>query len=123
MGDAAATISLADVAGTWNVQTAGMGSDSILTTSTMVATGSMEGWYMVLASGDTVPIRVVAVDADSIVSEAGPFGSVLRQGQMVSTHMVSRMREGKMITRMTATYQGGGADSVAQFRSAGTKVQ
>jgi len=70
-----------------------------------------------------VPVRVLAVDADSIVSEMGPFPSVLREGVTVTTHLVTRMRDGRLISNLTAHYQTGDADSVVMLRSAGTRAQ
>ena len=120
---APAAISLADVAGTWNMETSGMGSDSILVTSQLVATNSMDGWTMILPGRDPVPVRVLAVDADSIVAEMGPFPSALREGVTVTTHLVTRMQDGRLISHLTAHYQTSDADSVVMLRSTGTRAQ
>jgi hypothetical protein len=120
---APAAISLADVAGTWNLETAAMGSDSVLVTSQLMATGTMDGWMMMLPNRDPVPVRVLAVDADSIVTEMGPFPSVLREGVMVTTRSVFKLRDSTLAGRLTAQYAGGGADSIVTLRSRGTRAQ
>jgi hypothetical protein len=112
-----AAISLADVAGTWNMETAAMESDSILVTSQLVATATTEGWTLNLPGRDPVPVRVLSVGGDSIVTEMGPFPSVLREGVMVTTYSVSRLRDSLMIGTLTARYEGAGADSVATLRT------
>jgi hypothetical protein len=117
------TISLADVAGTWNMETAAMGSDSVLNTSQLVATGSMDGWVLTLPNRDPIPVRVLAVDGDSIMTEYGPFPSVQREGLMVTVNAVSRLREGTLISRLTAHYQTSEPDSVVTLRARGTRVQ
>jgi hypothetical protein len=120
---APAVISPADVAGTWNLETAAMGSDSVLVTSQLMATGTTDGWMMMLPNRDPVPVRVLALDADSIVTEMGPFPSVLREGVMVTTRSVFRLRDSVLVGRLTAQYAGGGADSVVTLRSRGMRAQ
>jgi hypothetical protein len=118
-----AAMSLADVAGTWNFETAAIGSDSVLVTSQLMATATTDGWMMMLPNRDPVPVRVLAVDADSVVTEMGPFPSVLREGVMVTTRSVFRLRDSILAGRLTAQYAGGGADSVVMLRSRGTRAQ
>jgi hypothetical protein len=62
------------------------------------------------------------VDGDSIVSESGPFESVLRKGVQVNTRVVSRLQDGKLVGRTTARYQVSGADTVAHLNFEGTRV-
>ena len=115
------TIALADVAGAWTVRAMAEGSDSIITTYEMIATDNMEGWTMAFPDRDPVPLRVVAVDGDSIVAEAGPFESVLRAGVMVSVRSVSRLHEGMMMGTFVARYETGEADSVLNGRLEGER--
>jgi hypothetical protein len=114
-------ISLADLAGTWSQETMAMGSDSVLVTSHLVATSSMDGWVLHIPGRDSIPVRVLAVDGDSVVTEMGPFPSVLREGVMVTTRSVSRLENGMLMGTLTAHYAGGGADSVVTLRSRGMK--
>ncbi len=115
-------ISLADVAGQWSVRTMGEGSDSTLVTFGMVATADGAGWQMLPPNRNPIPMRVVAVDGDSIVTEAGPFESLLRPGVMVTTRVVNRLREGRLVSTFVARYATSGADSVLYGRSEGTRA-
>jgi hypothetical protein len=103
---APAPITLADVAGTWDVKAMPMDRDTVLTTSQTIATGTMEGWKLML-DGKTYNTKVVSVAGDSIVSETGPFPSVLRKGQRVTIHNVMRLRDGKMVGTIHAKYSNG----------------
>jgi hypothetical protein len=77
---------------------------------------------MTLPGRKPVPVRVVAVAGDSIVTEAGPYESVLRKGVQVSTRNVSRLRDGKLVGRIEARYTAKGGDSVAYRSSEGTRA-
>ena len=71
-------LKLSDVAGTWDNK-----SDSAVAS---VVTVSADGktWTLTFTGRKPIPTRVVASGADSIVTEAGPFPSVLRPGQTVT---------------------------------------
>ena len=73
---APAPIALADVAGKWAVRLMPESGDSTLLSFEMVATGDTSGWTFNFPKRKPVPVRVVAVDGDSIVTEAGPFESI-----------------------------------------------
>jgi hypothetical protein len=114
-------ITLADAAGTWDMNTMLVGSDSVVTTSQLVATETMDGWQLLLAGRDAIPVRVVAVEGDSIVSETGQYESILRPGVMVSLRMVYRLHGEMMMGGITARYQSMDADSVVMLRTEGTR--
>ncbi len=112
----APTIALADVAGTWTVRAMSEGSDSVIVTYEMVATDNMEGWTMKFPDRDPLPMRVVAVNGDSVVVEAGPYESMLRAGVMVSVRSVSRLDGEMMMGTFVAHYETSEADSVLSGR-------
>ena len=122
---AAATISLADVAGRWNVTSRPeSGTDTTATRYTLVATPDNTGWTMTFAERpqETIAMRVVAVEGDSIVTEAGPFASIRRKGVQVTARSVLR-RDGDRLTGSTrARYATTGADTVLMLRTEGTRV-
>jgi hypothetical protein len=122
MEAAPATISLADVAGTWNVRSKVEGNESTVVTYDMVATADRSGWSINFPNREPIPVRIVAVEGDSIVSEAGPFESVLRKGVQVSTQVVSRLQDGKLVGTTVARYQVTGPDTVARLRFEGTRA-
>lgn len=119
---AAPTISLADVAGTWTMHTMAENSDSVLVTAEITATADPAGWVQHLPGRPPTPMRV-RVDGDSIMTETGPFESVLRPGTQVSTNGVYRLENGMLRGILTAHYVTAGADSVQRLRSEGTRKQ
>ncbi len=120
---APAALSLADVAGKWNVRVMGETSDSTLSTYVLTATADTAGWVFSFPNGKPIPMRVTSVSGDSIVATAGPFPSSLRKGAQVSTVGTFRMQDGKMVGTTIARYPGAGADSVARLRIEGTRAQ
>lgn len=122
MEAAPATISLADVAGTWNVRSKIEGSDSTAVTYKMITTADRSGWSVTFPNREPIPVRVVAVEGDSIMSEAGPFESALRKGVQVSTKVVSRLQDGKLVGTTVARYQVTGPDTVARLHFEGTRA-
>jgi hypothetical protein len=120
---APAPIALADVAGKWSVRLMPESGDSALLTYDMVATADTSGWAFNFPKRKPVRLRVVAVDGDSIVTEAGPFESNLRKGVKVTmSRTVSRLQDGKLVGATTAHYATSGPDSVAHFRFEGTRA-
>jgi hypothetical protein len=117
-----AGISLADLAGTWNVRSTLDGSDKVITYD-LVATSDGSGWSLNFPGRDPIPARVVATEGDSIVWEAGPFESAIRKGVQVKTsRVVARLQDGKLVGRTTAHYETTGADSVATLTIEGTRA-
>lgn len=100
-----AGIELADVAGTWDLTGTLATEEPTVINYSMVATDSETGWILNLPNRDPIEIRIVAVDGDSIVGEAGPFESILRDGVMVSTRTVLRLQEGTLVGSLMATYE------------------
>jgi hypothetical protein len=123
MGAMSATISLADVAGTWNVRVMPENSDSTLTTYQLMATATTDGWMNHFPNREPIPVRVVAVEGDSIVTESGPYESVLRPGVMVWVRTVTRLQNGMLVGTAVAHYTTTAADSVVTVRTEGTRAQ
>ena len=119
---ASAPIALADIAGKWSVRTMAESGDSTLVSYDLVASGDTSGWSLNFPKRKPVPMRVVAVAGDSIVTEAGPFESVLRKGIKVTTNTVLRLQEGKLVGTTIAHYATSGADSVRNLRMEGTRA-
>jgi hypothetical protein len=120
--EAPAPIALADVAGQWTVRLMPESGDSTLLSYEMVATGDTSGWAFNFPKRKPVPVRVVAVDGDSIVTEAGPFESNLRKGIQVTSRTVNRLQDGKLVGATTARYVMSGPDTVAHFRFEATRA-
>jgi hypothetical protein len=116
----AATVNLADAAGTWTLSVMGESSDSVLLTNTIVASADPAAWTLTLPGRAPMALRV-SISGDSIITEAGPYESVLRPGVQVSTRSAMRLENGQMVGTTVARYSGGGADSVRVLRTRGTR--
>jgi hypothetical protein len=122
MKAAPAAISLADVAGTWSVRGKLEGSDNTVVTYDMVASPDRSGWSITFPGRKPIPVRVVVVEGDSVVTEAGPFESAIRKGVQVSTRGVARLQGGNLVGTTVARYQVTTPDSVARLRFVGTRA-
>lgn len=121
----ATTISLADVAGRWDVTSKPeSGTDTTSTRYTLNATPETTGWTMTFAArpGQPVAMRVVSVDGDSIVTEAGPFESVRRRGVQVTTRTALRKVGERLVGATRARYASTGADTVLILRTEATRA-
>ena len=121
---AVSTLSLADLAGTWNVMAKPeSGTDTTTTRYTLTATSDTSGWTISFPGRpQPVPVRVVAVDGDSVVTEAGPFPSVRRRNVQVTTRNVLRREGDRLVGSTRARYQTTGSDSVLVLRTEATRA-
>ena len=121
---AASTLSLADLAGTWNVMAKPeSGTDTSTTRYTMTATADTSGWTITFPNRpQPVAVRVVAVQGDSVVTEAGPFQSVRRQNVQVTTRNVLRRQGDRLVGSTRARYQTTGSDTVLVLRTEATRA-
>ncbi len=116
-----AAISLAEVAGKWRVRATNEAGDSLVSYE-LNATADTSGWTIKFPNRPPVPVRVVAVAGDSVVTEAGPYESVLRKGVMVTIRGASRLQGEKLVGSSVARYQTKGPDSVLNVRTEGTRA-
>ena len=116
----AATISLADVAGTWDVRSVPeTGADTTATVYQIQATA--DTWTLLLPDRDPIE-GAVTTSGDSIIVEAGPFESVRRAGVMVSTHSAFRLEGDRLVGTTVAHYVTSDADSVLRLHTEGTRA-
>jgi hypothetical protein len=114
------TISLADVAGTWEMRSVPeTGSDTTATVYQLVA--SADGWTLMLPDRDPLEAEVTT-SGDSIIMMAGPFESVRRDGVMVTTHSVYRLEGDRLVGTVVARYETTEGDSVLRLASEGTRT-
>ena len=113
-----------NVAGTWSVRVMPQGKDTTLLTYILVATNDKTGWKLTLPNRPTMDVKVVSMDADSIVTDVAPYSSVLRKGVTVWTHGNFHMDGDKLVGTTIAHYSNTKtADSVAMLRTEGTRSQ
>jgi len=116
-----AGISLTDIAGKWRLRTTDEAGGNVVE-SELTATADTSGWTLTRPDRKTVPVRVVAVGGDSIITEAGPYESALRKGVPVRARMVLRLQEGKLMGTTEARYTVKGGDSVSHRPTEGTRA-
>ncbi len=119
---APAPLALADIAGKWSVKTMAETGDSVLVSYELVASSDTSDWSLNFPKRKPIPMHVVAVAGDSVITEAGPFESALRKGIKVSVQSVTRLQDGKMVGTTVAHYATSGADSVRNLRFEGTRA-
>ena len=119
----AAPLSVASVAGRWNIRVMHETIDTTLTSYVLTATADSTAWTFAFPDGIAIPMRVVTAAGDSIVTQAGPFPSQLRKGTQVTTDGTFRMQGDKIVGITTAHYVTAGADSVVRLRVEGTRAQ
>ena len=105
----AASVKLADAAGTWTIESAvktAAGKDTTVTSELVVAA---DGKSLVtnLAGRDPIPTRIVAMGGDSVVVKAGPFQSVVRTGQKVTTRETLHFKGDDVSGTIEARYTNG----------------
>ena len=120
----ASTLSLGDLAGTWNVTAKPeSGTDTSTTRYTLKTTADTSGWTITFPDRpQPVPVRVVAVQGDSVVTEAGPFQSVRRRNVQVTTRNVLRKEGDRLVGSTRARYQTTGSDTVLVLRTEATRA-
>ncbi len=90
------SIKLADVAGTWDGKHVLGSSAGVFASWVMKATANPNGWTLTLPGRGTFPVRILAVGGDSIVTEFGPFPSLLRPGHTVTMRSVGHFHGDSM---------------------------
>lgn len=115
------TIALADVAGTWNVRGNNEAGDSLLS-YTVTATADTSGWTITFPGRAAMPMHVISVAGDSIVTHVAPYESALRRGVQVETYSTIRLQNGQLASRSVARYAVTTADSVLVINGVGTRV-
>jgi dienelactone hydrolase len=106
-----AGVALSDVAGVWDYRATVGQPNGAVVGSVLTATATRAGWTIQHDPDPAIPLRVVAVGGDSIVAEAGPYGSTLRPGQTVLlNHIVLHSHDTVLTGTFLARYSSG--DSV-----------
>ena len=118
---AAPSINLADLTGTWTSVTTAQGSDSVLVTSTIIASADPMAWTITLPGRDPMPFNVT-VSGDSLITGTGPYESVLRKGVQVTTTGVLHLVNGQLTGPMVAHYATTGADSTLSLWATATRA-
>jgi hypothetical protein len=101
-------IKLSDVTGKWAIKASVGPNDSVVVTSVMNATANPKTWTLTYPNRDPIPMRVVASGGDSIVTEVGPYPSMLMKGKTVTVlHTVGHYKGDSMTGWFEAHYSSG----------------
>jgi hypothetical protein len=95
-------------AGTWNAKTMIGPKDSVVATYVLTIAADGKSATIKFPKRDPIPARILALGGDSIVTEAGPYPSVLRAGQTVnSLRSVGHFKGNTMTGTFEAKYANG----------------
>ena len=114
------TISLADFAGKWKTS-AKDDAGTVVGQADLLARADTSGWTLTFPKQKPIPVRVIAVAGDSIVTEAGPYASTRIKGAQITTRAVNRLQNGKLVATIEGRYTIAGRDSVFHLRVEGTR--
>lgn len=118
----APALSLADVAGKWQVRSVPeSGNDTSATTYVLTATADTTGWMISFPSGLKVPLHVM-LSGDSVIQRTGTFASQRRKGVKVTTEGSFHLQNGKLVGTTIAHYAKAGVDSVLRLHTEGTRA-
>ena len=115
---ATTAVSLADIAGTWDMRAVPEAGDDTATEFQIEITP--DGITMLLPDRDPI-VTDVTTAGDSIVMDAGPYESVRREGLMTTTHTVLRLDGDRLAGTTVARYETTEADSVLRLTTEGTR--
>jgi hypothetical protein len=108
-------------AGTWNGKTTMGPKDSVVATYTLTIAADGKSATMKFPDRAAMPARVVAMGGDSVVTEAGPYPSVLRKGQTVNLlRTVGHIKGNTMTGTFEAHYSNG---DVAKGKTQATRAK
>jgi len=113
-------ISLADLAGTWNMRTTSTDPADTFVNEYQIVIDETS-WTMNFPDRDPVSVTAVA-DGDNVITDSEPFESVRHPGTMVTTHTIFHMEGDRLVGDVTATWQTAAGDSVGQLRTEGTRA-
>lgn len=121
---AATPISLADIAGKWNMRSVPTsGSDTTATTYVLTATNNPSGWTITFPGRKPQPVQISAEGDSIVIGSPTPYASVRRKGAQVTTLGVLRLQNGDLIGSTTAHYNVKTADSVLILNVTGTRTK
>ena len=118
----APTISLSQLAGTWNLRAVPeSGTDTTPTLVTLNATSDTTGWTMTMGNQPPVPLRV-RISGDTVMTESEPYESTRRKGVKVTTRGSMRLVGDSIVGTTIARYATAGPDSVLRLRTVGKRA-
>ena len=87
------------------------------------ATADTAGWTAKFPDRDPIPVRVVDASGDLVVTEMGPFPSVIRPGVQVTVQFVTHLYGEELRGHLLAIYNVNGPSAILRGRTEGTRTQ
>jgi hypothetical protein len=116
-------ITLADVAGVWQMDIMPADRDTVVGTHQIIASADPAAWKIKFPDrNDTISVHTVVAAGDSIIAMFGPYSSLLRPGVEVNAEVVLRRAGDALAGNITAHYDVPTADSLVHLRARGTRV-
>jgi hypothetical protein len=110
------------IVGKWAVNVMPEGKDTTVASYVLDAKEDQSAWTLTFPGMDPLPVRVISVTADSVVTEVGPFPSQVRKGETVNMVHSNFVLNGDNITgKSIVHYARKTADSVSTLRQTGTR--
>jgi hypothetical protein len=103
--------------GTWDFKSMTGPKDSVITTAVMTMTADGKGTTQ-FPNRPLLTGRVIAAGGDSVVTELGPYESILKKGLQATTRTTSHYKGNTMWGTFEAKYSDG---SVVKGKTTGTK--
>ena len=116
----APAMSLASIAGMWNVTVKPEGKDTVVATYVLNTTDST-AWTFAFPGAKPVPMKITGMSGDTVMTETDWFDSAVRKGLKTRTNATAWMQDGKLVGKTVAHYQTTGPDTVRVFMTEGTK--
>jgi hypothetical protein len=109
------------ISGTWNVRSVVGANDSVLIIFALTIAADGKSAIMKIPNEAPVPMRILAVGGDSIVTEAGPYASIVRaSGSVKSLRSVAYFKGDEMWGTFEALYVNG---DLVRGRTEATRVK
>ena len=115
------TLSLADIAGKWNVRANLESGDTTTTKLTLTVTTDAGCSILYPPNRDPIPGRVIALAGDSLVMEWGPYLSARRAGLKAVSRDVYRLVDGRLVGYSLSHYLTA-PETVIRLRLEGTRA-
>jgi hypothetical protein len=109
-------------AGDWELKQWNTGGDTI-PTLILHATADTTGWTAKFASRDPIPVRVIDSSGDLVVTEMGPFPSVIRPGVTVTVQFINRLYGTQLRGHLLAIYNVNGPSAIMRGRTEGNRIR
>lgn len=119
MSPMASAPTMADFAGTWQMQSMLEGVEKPVP-STIVGSADGSTWTISLEGRPNVPMQA-SMSGDSLVTQTAEYESVLRKGVMVTVRTATVLNNGAMTGKMIATYKTPTGQEVVNGTITGTR--